>query len=70
MWVPCDNGMCQVLPAYASFVGLKLGGLRLDVLIKEITEADEHAGYEHLGNLHYRGHTIHGRTREIDCSDV
>ena len=64
-WVPCDNGNCQVLPSYASPVTLTLGGLRLDILIKEITDADEHASYEHLANLHYRGHTVHGRTARL-----
>ena len=65
IWVPCDNGMCQVLPSYASPVTLTLGRLQLDVLIKEITEADEHAAYEYLTNLHYRGHTVHGRTARL-----
>lgn len=65
VWVPCDNGMCQVLPAYASPVSLKLGGLTLDVLIKEITEAYEHTAYEYLADLHYRGHTVHGRTARL-----
>lgn len=64
-WVPCDNGICQVLPSYASPVTLTLGGLRLDILIKEITDADEHASYEHLANLHYRGQTVHGRTARL-----
>ena len=65
VWVPCDNGMCQVLPSYASPVNLTLGGLRLDVIIKEITDADEHSSYEHLANLHYRSHTVHGRTARL-----
>ena len=64
-WVPCDNGNCQVLPSYASPVTLTLGGLRLDILIKEITDAKEHASYENLANLHYRGHTVHGRTARL-----
>ena len=65
VWVPCDNGICQVLPSYASPVSLRLGGLRLDVLIKEITDADEHSAYQHLTNLHYRGHAVHGRTARL-----
>ena len=65
IWVRCNNGMCQVLPIYASPVTLTLGGLKLDVLIKEITDADEHAAYEYLTNLHYRGHTVHGRTARL-----
>lgn len=65
VWVPCDNGMCQVLPSFASPASLRLGGLSLDVLIKEITEADEYVAYEHLADLHYRSHTIHGRTARL-----
>ena len=64
-WVPCDNGMCQFLPSFASPAKLKLGGLRLDVLVKEITDAEEHAAYEHLADLHYRGHVVHGRTARL-----
>ena len=65
LWVLCKNGRCKVLPTYASLVSLKLGGLRLNVLIKEITEADEHTAYENLADLHYRGRTIHGRTARL-----
>ena len=65
VWVPCDNGMCQVLPSFASPASLRLGALRLDVLVKEITEADEYVAYEHLADLHYRGHTVHGRTARL-----
>ena len=64
-WVPCDNGMCQVFPSFASPVSLTLGGLRLDVLIKEITDPDEHSAYEHLADLHYRGKAVHGRTARL-----
>ena len=65
IWVPCDNGMCQILPSYAAPVSLTLGGLTLDVLVKEITDADEHASYSHLADLHYRGHAVHGRTARL-----
>ena len=65
IWVPCDNGMCQILPSYAYPASLKLGGLRLNVVVKEITDADEYAAYEHLADLHYRGHVVHGRTARL-----
>ncbi len=64
-WVPCDTGRCQILPSFASPISLTLGGLRLDVLIKEITDAHEHSAYEHLSDLHYRGSTVHGRTARL-----
>ena len=65
IWVPCDNGMCQILPSYAYPASLKLGGLRLNVVVKEITDADEYSAYEHLADLHYRGHVVHGRTARL-----
>ena len=65
VWVTGDSGMCQVLPSYASPVSLTLGGLRLDVVIKEITDADEHSAYERLADLHYRGSAVHGRTARL-----
>ena len=64
-WIPCDNGMCQILPTYASSARLKLGSLSVNVIVKEITEEEEHAAYEHLADLHYRGHTVHGRTARL-----
>ena len=63
--VPCDNGNCQILPIYASSATLSLGGLQLPVLIKEITDTDEHSAYAHLTDLHYRGQTVHGRTAKL-----
>lgn len=64
-WLPCENGLCQILPAYASPAFLRIGGLKINVLVKEITEAEEHAAYEHLAELHYRGNVIHGRTARL-----
>lgn len=63
--VPCDNGTCQILPIYASSTTLFLGGLKLPVLIKEITDSEEHSAYAHLTDLHYRGQTVHGRTAKL-----
>ena len=63
--VQCDNGTCQVLPIYASSATLSLGGLQLPVLIKEITEPEEHSAYERLADLHYRGQAVHGRTAKL-----
>ena len=63
--VPCDNGSCQILPTYISPVVLSLGELHVEVVVKEITDAEEHTAYEHLSNLHYRGQTVHGRTARL-----
>lgn len=64
-WVPCDNGDCQILPTYASSARLKLGNLAVNVIVKEVTESEEHAAYQHLADLHYRGNTVHGRTARL-----
>ena len=63
--VLCDDALCHILPIYASPATLSLGRLKLKVLIKEITEADEHTAYQHLADFHYRGHAIHGRTARL-----
>lgn len=63
--VLCENGTCQILPIYASSATLSLGGLQLAVVIKEITDAEEHSAYAHLTDLHYRGQTVHGRTAKL-----
>ena len=44
---------------------LHVGGTELGVLIKEITEPEEHSAYEALADYHYRGHCLHGRTAKL-----
>lgn len=64
-YVPCKNGDCQILEPYCEKVTLKLGQERLDAVIKEITDFDEHQAYKSLSNYHYRGHEIFGRTSRL-----
>ena len=64
-WVLCENDVCQILPSYVSPTTLTLGALRLEILVKEITDADEHRYCDQLANLHYRGHKAHGRTARL-----
>ena len=64
-WVLCKNGEAQILPPYVVRDTIHLGGLRVELLIKEITEPGEHQAYQALANFHYRGHVIHGRTARL-----
>src|ERR1043165_8852042 len=64
-WVLCSNGTSQILPVYVAREHLRVGGLRLELIVKEVTEADEHAAYEALTDFHYRGHCLFGRTARL-----
>lgn len=59
------NGDCKILQPYIVPDMLNLGGVRLEVLVKEVTEDEEHAGYKALADYHYRGKVIHGRTARL-----
>ena len=61
-WVMCTNGVCQFTPVFAVKERLALGALRVDLLIKEITESEEHMAVQSLAQYHYRGSQLHGRT--------
>lgn len=64
-WVFCKNGEAQIHPSYVACESVKLGGLHLDLVLKEITEADELAAYWSLTDYHYRGHRLCGRTARL-----
>ncbi len=64
-WVLCKNGETRILPPYLVEDTIAIGGLVLHVLMKEVTEREEHAAYASLANLHYRGHAIRGRTARL-----
>lgn len=64
-WVIGKNGNCQFLQPYVVPDIIKLGGIKREVLVKEITEEDEHLAYKALADYHYRGKSIHGRTARL-----
>lgn len=64
-WVVGKNGECKILQPYTEPDILHLGGHDLHVLIKEVTEPEEHIRYQALADYHYRGKTIHGRTSRL-----
>jgi ABC-type lipoprotein export system ATPase subunit/GNAT superfamily N-acetyltransferase len=64
-WVICHNGRAQILQPYTARETLALGGLRIEMLVKEITELGEHEAYSSLAEYHYREHSIHGRTARL-----
>lgn len=64
-WVLCKNGQAQIFPSYAAREQLRVGGLDLEFLIKEITEPEELAAYQALTQFHYRSRTLYGRTAPL-----
>ncbi len=63
--VVCKHGEAILLPIYLARETLHLGDLEVGVVIKEITEAEEHQAYQSLADFHYRGKAIHGRTARL-----
>lgn len=63
--VPCKNGEAQLLPTYAAREHLSVGSLKLELLVKEITEQEEFAAYDALARFHYRGRSLRGRTARL-----
>ena len=64
-WVLGKNGDCKILQPYVVPDVVNLGGVELEVLVKEVTEEEEHGGYQALADYHYRGKVIHGRTARL-----
>ena len=64
-WVICKNGESQFLSSYFAKEKLRLGSLKLETAVKEITEQDEFESYTSLAEFHYRGSVIHGRTARL-----
>ncbi|MDE0464595.1 MAG: ATP-binding cassette domain-containing protein [Caldilineaceae bacterium] len=65
VWVIGKNGDCKILQPYIVPDMVNLGGVKLEVLVKEVTEDEEHIGYQALADYHYRGKVIHGRTARL-----
>ena len=65
VWVIGKNGDCKILQPYIVPDVVNLGGVELEVLVKEVTEEEEHVGYQALADYHYRGKAIHGRTARL-----
>ena len=61
-WVTCANGLSQFMPVFVAREKLTLGDLKIDLLIKEITEREEYEAVQSLAEYHYRGSKLHGRT--------
>lgn len=58
----CRNGLCQILPLFAARDTLRLGGSSIELLVKEISEPEEHEAVQSLADYHYRGARLYGRT--------
>ncbi len=64
-WVICRNGTTQVWPPYVGRELVRVGQVKLDLLVKEVTEAAEHEGYLGLTRHHYRGRDVASRTARL-----
>lgn len=63
--VVCKNGLARILPIYSAVEKVSVGSLDLELVFKEITEAEELDAFETLTRFHYRGHKLFGRTARL-----
>lgn len=59
--ISCSNGEAQVSPVYQCRDYIRLGGKKIRVEVKEITEEFELEGYLRLASFHYRNDRLCGR---------
>lgn len=64
-YVICKHGATKFSPIYNVRETLRLGDIEIEVLVKEVTEEDEHRAYQSLADFHYRGKSIFGRTARL-----
>lgn len=64
-FVNCVNGRAQLLPSYVGYEEIDLGSLKLELIVKEITDAEELAACQSLVNFHYRDQVLFGRTAKL-----
>ena len=65
LYVQCQNGRSLIGPAYLEREKLRVGGLQVSTLIKEVTHADEHQSCLALAKFHYRDQPLFGRTARL-----
>jgi ABC-type dipeptide/oligopeptide/nickel transport system ATPase subunit/GNAT superfamily N-acetyltransferase len=61
-FVRCYNGLVPLSQAFKKKERLAIGGLSIDIIVKEITTAKEVTSYESLSNFHYKGRRLFGRS--------
>lgn len=63
--VRCKNGLARLLPSYFEREAIEIGKLKLEFIIKEITEQEEIDAYRSLSRYHYRDQPLFGRTARL-----
>lgn len=63
--VAAEGGLVQLAPSYWAEDFVRVGNLRLNFVVKEITEADEYNAYRSLTRFHYRDESLFGRTARL-----
>ncbi|OWP57532.1 MAG: hypothetical protein B2I17_00095 [Thermoplasmatales archaeon B_DKE] len=65
VYTVCKNGLAQIFPYYVSKKNLERDGLEIDIIFKEITDADEFRSYQKLAASHYRNQRAFGRVSRL-----
>jgi ABC-type ATPase with predicted acetyltransferase domain len=63
--VLCGNGHATLSPAYSVRDHIQIGSLKIELVIKEITDQDEMDAYQALTAYHYRDRPLFGRTARL-----
>src|ERR1700676_761577 len=62
LFIECKNGNVKIFPTYCQKDKINIGGLSIELLIKEITDESELISYKSLANFHYKEKSLFGRT--------
>ena len=62
LFITCKNGDVQIFPTYCQKDEIAIGGLSIELLVKEITDESELSSYQSLANFHYKEKALFGRT--------
>src|SRR5690349_8334965 len=65
LYVVCENGRATLSPSYSARDQICVGSLKMELIIKEITEQDEIDAYRALTAFHYRDRPLFGRTARL-----
>lgn len=55
----------QILPIYSASEKITVGNIKLDLVVKEISDREELAAYRSLSQYHYRTHSLAGRRTRL-----
>lgn len=62
LFIDCKNGKTKISPVYCVEDEIKVEGLSLEIVVKEITDEHEYLSYLNLAQYHYKEKNLFGRT--------